>query len=155
MFNQLDSKFHLGTVLGACLDGFLFGACCRLPDEISASITGANQATNNVTTNQQNGGIEKPPFQTPSSADLIDSGELGSTSQNSDTVYSALIHKLKLPNFDTYYGQTTPAPITLPSPPPKLPPSPAFKMPSIILGNGTVISLDSMSLRPVGSKVGV
>ena len=32
MFNYECYK-RQGTVLGTCIDGFLFGACCRLPQE--------------------------------------------------------------------------------------------------------------------------
>ena len=133
------------------MDGFLFGACCRLPADVDAG---------NVTSDHQssNGGSSNAVKTTaaPTAASSVDSEKstVESTSHSSDTVYSALIHKLKLPNFDSY--MSTVAPITLPSPPPKLPPlsNKPFHTPSIILGNGTVVSLESMSLRPLtGNKV--
>jgi hypothetical protein len=38
MFNYECYK-QKGTVLGTCIDGFLFGACCRLPSADDASST--------------------------------------------------------------------------------------------------------------------
>jgi len=49
MFNYECYK-QKGTVLGTCIDGFLFGACCRLPtpDDIVASSSLATTTTTEV-----------------------------------------------------------------------------------------------------------
>ncbi len=46
MFNYECYK-QKGTVLGTCIDGFLFGACCRLPtpDDIVSSTSAATTTT--------------------------------------------------------------------------------------------------------------
>ena len=136
------------------MDGFLFGACCRLPADVDAgNVTSDHQSSNGGGSSNAADKTTAAPHTAAISADSEKSA-VESTSHSSDTVYSALIHKLKLPNFDSY--MSTVAPITLPSPPPKLPPlsHKPFHTPSIILGNGTVVSLESMSLRPMtGNKV--
>lgn len=140
MFNYECYK-RKGTVLGTCIDGFLFGACCLLPDESAAGESSTKPAeppaaitlvNNFVVSSVRPAGGEATtlPSSPGESTTLLSSlPSLGESttpppshpSQLSDTV-SLFISKLSVPE--------------------------TFTPPSIILANGSIVSLESLAHRP-------
>jgi len=111
MFNY-DCYKQKGTVLGTCLDGFLFGACCRLPsskDTPSAEVT-----------------TQKIRTSAPTSATSTQS-----TTKPSQTVHNDQSSEANFYNVTFIDNLNVPLPVA--------------QRPSIILGNGSVVSLDKIT----------
>ena len=140
MFNYECYK-QKGTVLGTCIDGFLFGACCRLPSKDNDILE------NIIVIDKMEKTSENPPVSstyhhkftpptflsdilesrtsTPASAE--DSVKTNTSQNNNNVEHSASESSIFIDNLDM-----------------QLP----IKQPSIILGNGSVVSLESISIKP-------
>merc|ERR1719305_164359 len=143
MFNYECYK-QKGTVLGTCIDGFLFGACCRLPSALGT--------LENIETEEDGGSEEEEE------GDKVNSLVMSSSESPS-------LERFDLDSPPTFLSdllkeQTSPSPVIPTSPASQtaasetssvfiesLQPLPQVP-PSIILGNGSVVSLQSLSVRP-------
>ena len=143
MFNYECYK-QKGTVLGTCIDGFLFGACCRLPSALGT--------LENIETEEDGGSEEEEE------GDIVNSLVMSSSESPS-------LERFDLDSPPTFLSdllkeQTSPSPVIPTSPASQtaasetssvfiesLQPLPQVP-PSIILGNGSVVSLQSLSVRP-------
>lgn len=137
MFNYECYK-QKGTVLGTCIDGFLFGACCRLPSkdsdisENTINVDKLEVSSEKPISSTSHHKFTPPTFlsdilksRTSTQASIEDSAKTN-TSQNNNTVDSSE-SSIFIDNLDM-----------------QLP----IKQPSIILGNGSVVSLESISIKP-------
>ena len=69
MFNYECYK-RKGTVLGTCIDGFLFGACCRLPKGDALEDIEKEISEEHVESNEQSDEITESPSK-PDLSDLL------------------------------------------------------------------------------------
>ena len=145
MFNYECYK-QKGTVLGTCIDGFLFGACCRLPSALGTLET--------IDKEEEGGSDEEEEEE----RDKVNSLVMSSSESPS-------LERFDLDSPPTFLSdllkeQTSPSPVSATSPASQsassetssvfidsLEPLPQAP-PSIILGNGSVVSLESLSVRP-------
>ena len=134
MFNCECYK-QKGTVLGTCIDGFLFGACCRLPTkdtEISENSIMVDEfvvSSVKPVSSTYHHEFTPPTFlsdilksRTSTQASVEDSVKTNTSQNNVESSESSIY----IDNLD----------LELP-----------IKQPSIILGNGSVVSLESMSIK--------
>ena len=147
MFNYECYK-QKGTVLGTCIDGFLFGACCRLPSALGTLET--------IDKEEEGGGGSDEEEE--EERDKVNSLVMSSSESPS-------LERFDLDSPPTFLSdllkeQTSPSPVSATSPASQsassetssvfidsLDPLPQAP-PSIILGNGSVVSLESLSVRP-------
>ena len=95
---QPSSGISLGTVLGTCIDGFLFGACCRLPEfsqdgdeaseeeekEEESQLEENTEGKLDLTVNTEPVGVnEKPPILL---SDLLSKSDLSDLDLNLDDI---------------------------------------------------------------------
>ena len=102
MFN-FECYKRKGTVLGTCIDGFLFGACCRLPG------TEEKEEVEEMVEEEVEGESD-------------DASQSSSADNSSDISSGVFIDKLDVES--------------------------PVKAPSIILGNGSIVSLEKLTLKP-------
>ncbi|EDW79818.2 uncharacterized protein Dwil_GK17817 [Drosophila willistoni] len=90
MFNH-ECAQRGGEVVGACMDGFLFGACCQIPQTHELASTLINDAQNAYfQQHQQQQHAAQSSYENYGEQQLSEEEQLPSSSQNIDKVYQQL-----------------------------------------------------------------
>ena len=156
MFNYECYKKQ-GTVLGTCIDGFLFGACCKLPKNENTISTHANDDDSEHEENIKNesevsssdekisSSSSKPDnniedtlgflSDSLSKSDLDSDTFIDTNEDDTDVVSSSSTEASQEEN--SFLLDSIEVPLEIDN-----------KIPSIILGNGSVVSLESLSIKP-------
>ena len=134
MFNYECYK-RKGTVLGTCIDGFLFGACCRLPKGDALEDIEKEISEEHVESNEQSDEITESPSK-PDLSDLLSKSDLDKVSDNLSTT-STEASQIENDVENSFFLDSIEVPLEIDN-----------NIPSIILGNGSVVSLESLSLKP-------
>ena len=151
MFNYECYK-RKGTVLGTCIDGFLFGACCQLPsDDISTDTElsddeDSDEDSDKVITSDDDEDpvVTSDEYDNPvlSKSDLegveVDSSEDEVTSTSTTTTTTTTEASQEESDEDSSsILDSIEVPLEIDN-----------NIPSIILGDGSVVSLESLSIKP-------
>ena len=143
MFNYECYK-RKGTVLGTCIDGFLFGACCRLPKEgEDEELVDITEEDDEVSTKKPDSSDETVSILSDllSKSDLESIDEIINEIENDDEdeeeVITASTEASQEMIENSLFLDSIEVPLEIDN-----------NIPSIILGNGSVVSLESLSLKP-------
>ena len=149
MFNYECYKKQ-GTVLGTCIDGFLFGACCKLPkdniednvSEISdlSDVINSVEEISSTTSTSTTTLVSSPNPEKFDNLPTFLSDSLSKSDLNKDDIDNEIddtSESSQVENDSSSILDSIEVPLEIDN-----------QIPSIILGNGSVVSLESLSLKP-------